>query len=118
MLEIALMIITLTASGEPRLSLTETVSLEACQGIRATVVGVLEQRKTQVFEARCGANNVALTPYVHGAQAEDYQHYYRVTLLADEGFTLAYFPSAESCRVQATLGKNVHCVLASQAPLN
>ena len=62
MLDIALMIISLTANGEPRLSVTEAVSQEACERIRTTVVTVLEQRNTQVLTARCGANTLALAP--------------------------------------------------------
>lgn len=39
MLDVALMIITLTAAGEPRLSVTEAVNMEACQRLSTTIVG-------------------------------------------------------------------------------
>ena len=117
MLDVALLIITLTTHGEVRLSVTETVNIAACQHIRTTVVGVLTQRETQVLAARCGANQLALTPYTHGARDADYRYHYGVTLLADQDYQLEYFTSLALCAARAASAANMQCVTASQAPL-
>lgn len=119
MLDVALMIITLTAAGEPRLSVTEAVNMEACQRLSTTIVGVLTQRETQVITARCANNALALTPYVHGAVAADYRYRYRVTLLPEGAYQLEYLDSNQPCSEQTQAGDKaaIYCVTASQAPL-
>lgn len=116
MLDVALMIISLTAAGEPRLSVTEAVSQEACQRIRTTVVTVLEQRNTQVLTARCGANRLALAPYRHGAKEQEYQYAYQVRLLGEQDFSLKHLADNERC-VAIKAKTKVGCALSSQAPL-
>lgn len=116
MLEVALMIITLSGEGEPRLSVTEAVSQAACERIRTTVVTVLEQRNTPVLSARCGKNRLALTPYRHGAKEQEYQHWYQVRLKGKQDFSLRYLAPDSRCTPFSAQAK-VGCALASQAPL-
>ena len=117
MLDFALLIITLTAGGEQRLSITEVASEQGCQQTRATVVGLLKQRQTQVLTARCAANTLALTPYAHGAKSADYQHHYQVRLQEDEGFQLTYLAPGETCKEKGFFRKSVLCAIASQSPI-
>lgn len=116
MLDIALIVITLTTTGEARLSVTEAVSLQACEQVRTTVVGVLAQRKTEIIAARCAANQLALSPYRHGVPPVDYQHQYKVTLLAGQDYVLEYVPPSTPC--VANTEQASYCVTASQAPLS
>lgn len=119
MLDVALMIISLSGTGEPRLSVTEVVSVEACQRVRITIVGVLTQRNTQVITARCADNSLPLTPYAHGAVDADYRYHYRVTLLPEEAYQLEYLGTDAPCSEpqQASANAELYCVTASQAPL-
>lgn len=116
MLEVALLILTLTADGEQRLSVSQTASMAACQSTRATIVGVLKQRQITVQEARCAANNLPLTPYAHGAKADAYQHHYKVTLLANEAYQLTYLKGGELCSASKSKDKTVVFAVASQRP--
>lgn len=120
MLDVALLIITLTSGGELRMSLTESPSLQACLGTQATIVGVLKQRDIKVLEARCSESPLALTPYGHGARDEDYQHYYRVTLLPEQAYQLSYLTPPTRCQPKPVVAKGKRdelCVVASQVPL-
>ena len=142
MLDMALLIVTLTAAGEPRMSLTDTTSLQACEQSRATILGVLKQRQVEVLEARCAVNSLALTPYAHGAVDADYQHHYRVTLFTgkeptgkeligkqlasdkpaadkpmEEGYQLEYLTPGKACDAKTSTDNTVLCVVASQQPL-
>lgn len=118
MLDVALLIITLTTAGEQRLSITESSSVQACQRTRATIVGVLKQRDVKVVEARCAKNALALTPYVHGAVNADYKHHYRVTLLPAEDYQLTYLKPTEACVPKVHADKAVLCAVASQQPID
>lgn len=124
MLTIGLLIITLTGSGEARMSITDTPSLAACEQTRATIIGVLKQRDTigvlkqrdtTVLEARCASSNLLISPYAHGSKDNDYRYYYQVTLSGTEDYKLQYHGEDSSCEKLKTTKSNL-CLVASQPP--
>lgn len=117
MLTIGLLIITLTGSGEARMSITDTPSLAACEQTRATIIGVLKQRDTTVLEARCASSNLSISPYAHGSKDNDYRYYYQVTLSGTEDYKLQYHGEDSSCGELKTTN-NHWCLVASQPPRN
>lgn len=115
MLTIGLLIITLTGSGEARMSISDTPSMAACEQTRATILGVLKQRDTTVLAARCSSSNLALAPYAHGSKDSDYRHYYQVSLSGKEDYKLHYHGNDSRCGKLKTTNNN-WCLVASQPP--
>ncbi|UYV35631.1 hypothetical protein N4R57_11150 [Rhodobacteraceae bacterium D3-12] len=114
MIEIALLVISLTSDGAHRLTLTPAENLAACEDSKLAVTGILASAGIEVVAARCGENNLHLTPFEHGASAEEEVYKYRVVLAKDGGFTVEPLSDVD-CQPTSDALRKVYCVRSSQS---
>ncbi len=117
MLKIALLTLTLTADGEPRLTLSDMEDSAACAEAQAGVTAILKQSGVPVIAAICGSSELRLTPFDHGAAPEDERFRYRVTLDAGGGFQVEPLAPGAECRAAPDASPAIHCARSSQSVL-
>lgn len=115
MLKIALMMLTLTADGAVRLTLSEAEDLEDCQGAMLAVTSVLEAGGYTVLAAECGPTDLTLTPFNHGATAAEERHLYRVEIAGEGDYTVTPLAEGGSCEPAIEASPAVWCTRSSQA---
>lgn len=86
MLYLALLTLTLTGSGDVRLTLTEADSIDQCQQTRDSVVEILTDQEIVILFARCGETTLRMSPFEHGAPL--LAQTYRVELAEGDGFNV------------------------------
>lgn len=112
MLKTALLTLTMTASGDPRLTLSDMESAADCQAARARVVEILTQSGVEVIAAMCGDTPLQLTPFEHGAAPEEEIHLYEVEIRG-AGFSVQPVAAGQSCGT-APPGTQLFCARSSQ----
>lgn len=115
MLKIALMMLTLTADGAVRLTLSESENLEDCLASMDVVTQVLEGGGYSVLAAECGPTDLRLTPFSHGAMAEEENHLYRVEIAGEGSYAITPLAAGDSCVAAPEASPAVWCTRSSQA---
>ena len=115
MLKIALMMLTLTADGAVRLTLSEAEDLEDCQGAMLAVTSVLEAGGYTVLAAECGPTDLTLTPFNHGATAAEESHLYRVEIAGEGAYSVTPLAAGDACTPATEASPTVWCTRSSQA---
>lgn len=111
--KIALLILTLAANGDPRVSLSETDGMEDCEGTREVVTQILTDIGRTPVHAICGPTDVRLTPYVHGTAPEDEIYRYRVTIAGDS-YAMEPLGEGANCASSPEAEPMVYCARSSQ----
>ena len=117
MLKIALLTLTMTPEGEPRLTLSDMADAAACTEAQASVTEILTQSGITVLAARCGPSALQLTPFDHGATPEDERFRYRVALDPAGGFEVTPLAAGAACQPAPQAQPAIHCARSSQEPL-
>ena len=115
MLKLALLVLTLTNDGAVRVTLSESESAGDCRTSQEMITTILSEAGVEVIAARCGETELVLTPFEHGATAEEEVHRYKVTLGAAGGFGIVPLAAGEACTPLGRGGRNglLHPLLAS-----
>ena len=114
MLKIALLTLSLTSDGDIRLTLSESDTVNDCEQSRAIVTDILTGAGIEVIAAVCGETALQLTPFEHGASAEDEKHKYRAELGSDHGFTVTPLADGEVCTSKPDGNPAIYCARSSQ----
>lgn len=120
MLDVVLMLLTLSASGEYHISVSSAKNMQECYDKRTSVKRVFQQAKIDLREARCAASSLQFTAFTHGASSESYQYKYRVTLQDEEVFRLEYIEPSQTCDVSPSSlvhQNTMYCATSTQKPL-
>jgi hypothetical protein len=114
-MEPALLILTLMAGGDTRLTLTPAETAADCEASREVVTQILTEAGNPPLIAICGETALRLSPFEHGAPPEAEVHRYQVDLPAAGGFVVLPLAKAAAC-VPAPDGSR-HCARSAQAVL-
>ncbi|MFA5539132.1 MAG: hypothetical protein WDA23_08010 [Gemmobacter sp.] len=116
----ALLILTMTAGGDIRVTLTENDSPADCEANREVVTQILTEAGSAPIAALCGESGLRLTPFVHGTPPEAEIHRYRVELPQAGGFAIAPLAEGEDCTPDTDTAADpaVHCARSGQSVLS
>lgn len=117
MLETALLMLTLTADGELRVTLSPAADAAECEIDRETVVGILTDAGQPPLVALCGQTALRLTPFVHGAGPAEETHRYRVELPSAGGYAITPLAEGEACTAREHAEPAIYCARSAQAVL-
>lgn len=114
MLEVALLILTLAAEGEPRLTLSPTEHMEDCLAMQDVVTQILTEAGQPPLLTRCGETDVRLSPFIHGTPPEAEIHRYRVELPAEDGYRVFPLTDDQSCTADEVAELAIYCTRSAQ----
>lgn len=112
MLEFALLILTINANGDIRVTVSPAEDLVACRESLEAVTGILEGAGSEIVKMACGQTAQRLTPFDHALGVEDEVYRYRVTL-AYEDFSLVPY-EADNCTPGRQGDSEIFCTVSSQ----
>ena len=113
----ALLLLTLMADGDTRMTLSPAESAEACAGTREVLVQLLTEAGKPPILALCGTSALHLSPYIHGTPPEAEIHRYRVEIPSAGGFTVTPLDPQAPCAAAPKADPAIHCTRSSQRPL-
>jgi len=114
MIEIALLILTLTGDGVTRVTLTPVDGPADCAAQAEVVTQILTEAGTPPLTARCGETGLVLSPFEHGLPPSAEVHRYRVELVGSDGFAIAPLAPGETCRADPQAMPAVICARSGQ----
>lgn len=117
MLKTTLLMLTVMAGGDLRVTLSPAADEVECEANRDAVVTILAEAGRPPLAALCGASDLRLTPFVHGTPPEAEIHRYRVELPAAGGFRITPLTGDESCTAAPQADPAVHCARSAQTVL-
>ncbi len=117
MLKTTLLILTVMAGGDLRVTLSQAEDEAECEANRDAVVTILTDAGRAPLLALCGASDLRLTPFVHGTPPEAEIHRYRIELPAAGGFTVTHLAAGEICTAAPDAEPAVHCARSGQSVL-
>ena len=114
MLETTLLVLTLTASGDVRVTLSYAKDATECSANRDAVTTILTEAGHPPLVALCGATDLKLTPFVHGTPPEAETSRYRVELPGTGGFLVVPLAADAPCKASADTDPAVYCAISAQ----
>ncbi len=117
MLATALLVLTLTADGGVRMTLSAAEDAVECEANRDAVVTILSGAGRAPIVALCGQTALRLTPFEHGAKPEEEVHLYRVELPSAGGYTVTPLAEGEACEPATAADPAVYCTRSAQEVL-
>ncbi len=114
MLKIALLTLTLTADGDPRLTVTDSEDLQSCRHSKEMVDILFEDGGIETMATVCGTTELTLSPFEHGATADREIHLYRVEILDEEAYSVTPLTKGDACTPTEGI---VFCARSSQEVL-
>lgn len=118
MLETTLLVLTLTAAGDMRLTLSPAADAVECAANRDAVVTILTDAGRPPVAALCGTTGLRLTPFVHGTPPEAEVHRYRVELSSTGGFGIEPLLDGAPCTEDTQADPAVYCTRSAQAVID
>jgi len=117
LVNIALLVLTLTAEGEVRMTLSDMEDIDTCESTELMIQNVLNDAGYTIIDSMCGDSALVLEPYNHGATAADEIHRYRVEVAGQGGFLVSPLTEGEACEAAPEASPAVYCTRSSQAVL-
>ena len=114
MLETTLLVLTLTTSGDVRVTLSYAEDVSECAASRDAVVGILTDAGQPPLVALCGATDLKVTEFIHGTPPEAEVNRYRVELPAVGGFTVTPLAADTACAPASEADPAVYCAVSAQ----
>lgn len=118
MLKPALLVLTVMADGDTRLTLSYAESAEECEAMREVVTQILTDAEMPPLLTLCGETMLRLTPFEHGTPPEMEMHRYRVEIPSAGGFVVVPLGAGESCIPAPDADPAIHCTRSGQQEIN
>jgi hypothetical protein len=115
MLKMTMLLLTLTAGGDIRVTLSEAESAQDCADSLEVVSQVLAESGNPPLAGRCAETALRLTPFEHGVAPEDEIHRYRVILPAAGGFAVEPLAADAACTPAPQADPAVFCARSGQS---
>lgn len=113
MLKSALLLLSMTASGDVRMSLSETVDAQDCSFTRGAVLMILEEAGMTPLHAVCGETGLSLTPFERRSP-KPLAHRYRVELPSEGGYRITPLELGAACTPDHEADPAVFCTVSQQ----
>lgn len=117
MLKTTLLMLTVMAGDDLRVTLSPAADEIECEANRDAVVTILGNAGRAPLAALCGATELRLTPFVHGTPPEAEVHRYRVELPLAGGFRVTPLGGEERCTAAPEADPAVYCARSAQSVL-
>lgn len=117
MLKTTLLMLTVMAGGDLRVTLSPAADEVECEANRDAVVTILADAGRAPLAALCGASDLRLTPFVHGTPPEAEVHRYRVELPLAGGFSVTPLLGDAPCTAAPKAEPAVYCARSAQTVL-
>ncbi|MFV0332579.1 MAG: hypothetical protein ACK5JR_00665 [Tropicimonas sp.] len=115
MLKLAFLLLTLNEAGDPRLTVSYTASMEDCEALGFTILGILDGMGSEILAERCGETPLSLTPFAHGLGPEHEVNRYRVTIPQEAGWVIEPLAAGAVCEPAPEASPAVYCATSVQA---
>jgi hypothetical protein len=116
MIKTALIILTVSSTGQTHMAMTETDSFDDCRDAAEVVGGILTEAEVKIAAMRCGQTDLQLTEYAHGYTEEEMRWHYRVEIKGtalEDGFLIQSIAPG-TCNGE---DEGTYCTISAQHPL-
>lgn len=116
MLKSALIILTVSATGQTHMAMMDTTSVDHCWESAQTIKAILSRNDIQIAAMRCGETALQLTEFEHGFTEEEMRWHYSVTIQGEaleDGFTIDCVAPG-TCEIS---GPDAYCTISAQNPV-
>lgn len=114
MLKPALLILTLIADGDIRMTLSAAEDMDECEATLDVVTQILTEAGNPPLLTRCGETALTLTPFEHGTPPEAEVHRYRIEVSADAGFSIVPLSADDECEPAPDAAPAIYCTRSAQ----
>ena len=116
MLKTALIILTVSATGQTHMALTYADSVDDCRDTAEMIGDVLTESGISIAAMRCGQTELDLTEFIHGFTEDEMRWHYHVTVngaALEDGFVMEHVAPG-TCE---SPGASTYCTISAQYPV-